>query len=136
MTLAERRNGPVLGGPGDLHMTWKTLAGGARSCAEVLIDIAQNERAPSASRVTAAKTVLEMVGFKTPDVVPILPPDVDPAGAPAGAGESPSARIRSRIASLAAASRAGADDEIADAEIVVVDDEGHEVIDAVIEDGD
>lgn len=134
MTLAERRSRLALGGPADLHQTWKILAGGAQTCAEVLIDIAQNGRV-EASRVGAAKTVLEMAGFKSPEVLNVLPPEYDGAAAPAGAGESPSARLRSRLASLRAASQAEEDDDIAEAEIVVVD-EGGEVIDAVIADDD
>jgi len=127
MTLAERRD--HLGGPTDLHMTWRILAGGASTCADVLIDIAVNGRV-EASRVSAAKTVLEMAGFKSPDTVQILPPEYDGALTSTGAGESPAARIRNRMAALAAST--AVDSDAVDAEIVVVDDT--EIVDAEIAD--
>jgi hypothetical protein len=117
MTLAERRDPAKLGGPTDLHMTWRILAGGSSTCAQVLLDIAENGRV-EASRVAAAKTVLEMAGFKSPDTVQILPPEFDGAVAAAGVGESPAARIRSRMAALAMA--APDDPDTVDAEIVVL----------------
>lgn len=126
MTLA-RRDPPNLGTPADLHQTWRILAGGAQSCAETLIGIAQNGRL-EADRIKAAVAVLQMTGFKAPDTVQVLPPDIDPTGAATAGGDSPAARIRNRLATLSASRPE--DDEITDAVIVEVDEDGYEVVDA------
>jgi hypothetical protein len=95
----KRYRGKKLGGPGDLHVAWMVLAGSAPDAAAALVDVANNSPVPGA-RVAAAKTILEMTGFKSPDTVPVLPPEHDRAGT-ATVGDSPADRIRNRLASLA-----------------------------------
>src|SRR5690349_18382304 len=88
------------GGPTDLHLTWRLLAGSAPDAAAALIDVAKNGPVAGA-RVAAAKAILEMTGFRAADSLPVLPPEHDLAG-PATVGDSPAARIRSRLDALAA----------------------------------
>lgn len=96
----ERRNYDhlVTGGPAELHLAWRLLAGNAPEAAAALVDVAMNSPVPGA-RVAAAKTILEMTGFKTPDTVQVLPPEHDQA-AVVVAGDSPTARIKNRLAAL------------------------------------
>jgi hypothetical protein len=75
------------------------LAGSAPDAAAALVDVANNSPVPGA-RVAAAKTILEMTGFKSPDTVPVLPPEHDRAGT-ATVADSPADRIRNRLAALA-----------------------------------
>ena len=100
MTVAIPDDGEPLqlGSPEHLHLAWRILAGGAPQAAAALVDVACN--GIGAPRVAAAKTILEMTGFKTPDVVPVLPPEHDLATSSAMTGDSPAARIRSRLAAL------------------------------------
>lgn len=90
-----------LGTPEHLHTAWRILAGGAPKAAAALVDVAVNGSVPGA-RVAAAKTILEMTGFKSPDVVPVLPPEHDQATSSTLAGDSPAARIRNRLAAFTA----------------------------------
>lgn len=131
--MARRTEPGRLGTPADLHTTWRVLVGGAQECAEILIGIARNGR-NDGHRVTAAKTVLEMAGFKTPDTINVVPTEYDQAAAPAGEGTSPAARLRSRLETLAATEAEDAD--VVDAVVVQVVQEDGEIIDAVIEDED
>lgn len=95
----KRYRGKKLGGPPDLHVAWMVLAGSAPDAAAALVDVANNSPVPGA-RVAAAKTILEMTGFKSPDTVPVLPPEHDRAGT-ATVGDSPADRIRNRLKGLA-----------------------------------
>lgn len=119
-----------LGGPGELHLAWSILAGNAPEAAAALVDVAVNGTVPGA-RVAAAKTLLEMTGFKSPDTVQVLPPEHDQAAAVI-AGDSPTARIHNRLAALRAERDAPPDaptmedlrpdgSEVIDAEVVEPD---------------
>lgn len=127
--MARRSEPGKLGTPADLHTTWRVLVGGAQECAEILINIARSGR-NDGHRVTAAKTVLEMAGFKTPDTINVVPTEYDQAAAPAGEGTSPAARLLSRLETLAAAETEDAD--VVDADVVRVVQEDGEIIDAVV----
>lgn len=52
-----------VGKPEDIHAAWRTLAGGAQTAAETLIDVAENSLSDSA-RVAASTAILDRVGLQ------------------------------------------------------------------------